>query len=139
MMILQEYSHNPEKVQSELVKRTFYLAVLPLLITLIYDYRIFLGYFLGLLVSLLLLKLKLINIKRALEMGQGRAISFIRRRFFLEYVLIFIGLMIAYHNALLNVWGMAAGLIMLKLTVIICGVIETIKDFRSQRDCSQTD
>ena len=132
--IMQEYSHDPEKLQRELCKKTLYLAVLPLLVFLIYDYRVFGGMLFGLLISLLFFRLKLLHLKKAMEMSQGRATSYIRRRFFLEYVAIFVGLVIAYHHALLNVWGMAAGLLMLKVTVIARGLLETIRDLRQKNN-----
>ena len=119
-----KYIDNPDKMQWALVKRTVYLAALPLLSSLIHDRQIFLGLLFGLVLSFLFFRVSLLNLKRAVDMHQARASSFIRNRYFIEYGLSFIGLIIAHHSPSLNVWAAAAGLFLLKITVLAWVIID---------------
>ena len=121
------YIDNPDKMQLEIIKKTLYLAAFPLVSSLIFDRQIFLGLLFGLVISFLFFRLQLLNIKRAVEMEEGQANSFIRNRYFVEYAAFFIGLAIAFNNPHVNVWAAAAGLFLLKVTVLAWAVIDIIK------------
>ena len=122
-----KYIDNPDKMQLEIIKKTLYLAAFPLLSSLIFDRQIFLGLIFGLVISFLFFRLKLLNIKRAVEMEQGQANTFIRNRYFVEYIAILIGLIVAYNNQYMNVWAAAAGLFLIKLTVLSWAVLDIVK------------
>ncbi len=122
-----KYIDHPEKVQLEIMKKTLLVALLPLLSSLIHDRTIFLGLSFGLVISFLLFRLNLINIRRAVDMQKARASSFIRNRYFVEYVISFVGLAVAYQSSSLNVWAAAAGLFLLKITVLGWVILELIK------------
>ncbi|MFW6256564.1 MAG: ATP synthase subunit I [Bacillota bacterium] len=119
-----KYIDDPDKMQWMMIKRTVYLALLPLVSSLVHDRQIFWGLAFGLLLSFLLFRLKLLNIKKAVDMSEGQASTFIRNRYFLEYALSFAGLAIAYNSPSLNVWAAAAGLFLLKVTVLGWMVID---------------
>ena len=125
---MKEYIDNPDKIQWEMIKKTLCLAGLPLVTSLIHDRQIFLGLLLGLVISFLLFRLKLINIRRAVDMPQARASSFIRNRYFIEYAISFVGLALAYRSPVLNFWAMGAGLFLLKVTVLGWVVVDLIRE-----------
>ncbi|MFW6034637.1 MAG: ATP synthase subunit I [Halothermotrichaceae bacterium] len=125
-MILNE---SPEKLQKELYKRTMLVALIPLLSSLIMgELSGFLGLIIGLAVSFLLFRLKVINLNRALDMKAGKAQSFIRNRYFLNYLIYFVILLTAKRNPNFDFLGTAVGMLLMKFTIFGTAVIELLKD-----------
>ncbi len=123
-----KYIDNPDRMLLEILKKTYLVAILPLFYSLIYDLEIFLGLIFGLLISTLLLRLKLLHIKRSLNMGKGKANSFIRNRYFVEYGICLIVLVVAFNNPSVNFLAAAIGLFLMKITVAGWMVLELIKN-----------
>lgn len=122
-------SESPDRVQVIIIKRTLIVALLPLIASLLTgELSGFMGLLLGLIISLLLFRLKALNIQRALEMNSNRATGFIRNRYFVNYIIYFFVLFIAYRKPELNFLATAIGLLLLKFTIIGSAVVELIKD-----------
>ena len=124
-----KYIDDPVKMQVEIIKRTFYLAVIPLSYSLLGGRMdVFLGLILGLVISTLLLRLKYLNIKRSVDMNQARAESFIRNRYFIEYIIYFAVLFVGHRNPSVDFLATAVGLFFMKITVMGWVVLDIIKN-----------
>lgn len=124
-----KYLDQPRKMQFEIIKKTSFLALLPLIYFLLSGkIDIFLGLLFGLLISFLFLRLKLINIEHSLEMNEERAVKFIRTRYLIEYMVYFIVLIVAYKNPGLSFLAAAAGLFLIKITVMGWIIVELINE-----------
>lgn len=120
-----KYIDNPDKMQQEVLKKTFSIAAIPVFYSLITgEYETLAGFSLGLIITALLLRLKLLNIERSLEMNEERAENFIRNRSLLEYFIYLIVLVIAIKNPELNFLAVVAGFFLMKLTVIAMAIME---------------
>src|SRR6056297_734512 len=98
-----KYIDDPVRMQMEIIKKTWLIAVIPLGYSLLSGHlKTFLGLALGLLISTLLLRLKVIQIKRSLAMSEEKAVTFIRNRYFIEYIIYFVVLFVAQKNPNLN-------------------------------------
>ncbi len=124
----------PDKVQLLIIKRTSLIALIPLFSSLLVgETSSFMGLLFGLLISLLLFRLKAINIEKALEMDSDRATGFIRKRFFLNYIIYFFVLFSAHQKPELNFLATAIGLLLLKFTIVGSAVIDILKDKWKQK------
>ncbi|MFW5980414.1 MAG: ATP synthase subunit I [Halanaerobiaceae bacterium] len=124
-----KYIDDPVKMQVEIIKKTIYLGLVPLLYSLILGkWDVFLGLLLGLIISILLLRLKFLHIKRSLDMKEDRANTFIRNRYFIQYIISFVVLMTAFRNPSVNFLAAVVGLFLMKITVIIWVIIDMIKN-----------
>ena len=124
-----KYIDDPEKMQVEVIKKTFMVALLPLIVSAATGrYSVLLGLIFGLLISVLLLRLKLIQIKRSIDMPEDKANKFIRNRYFIEYVIYFIVLFVAIRNSRVDFLAAAVGLFLMKATVVGWVVLDIIKN-----------
>jgi Ca2+/Na+ antiporter len=131
-----KYIDDPEKMQKEILKKTYLFALFPIVFSLIAgEYDITLGFIFGLIIATLLLRLKYNNIIRAMSMEEEDAEKFIRNRYFIEYALYFLVLFSAARHIRLNLLAAAVGLFMIKFVVILWSVVDLIKDtFQSDFD-----
>ncbi|MFW6007348.1 MAG: ATP synthase subunit I [Halanaerobiales bacterium] len=124
-----KYIDDPARMQIEVIKKTFYMGLVPLIYSLILGkIEVFLGLLLGLIISILLLRLKFLHIKRSLNMEEDKANSFIRNRYFIQYIIYFAVLMTAFRNPSVNFLAAVVGLFLMKITVIIWVVVDIIKN-----------
>lgn len=131
-----KYIDDPEKMQKEILKKTYLFALLPIISSLLTgEFDILFGFVFGLLIATLLLRLKYNNIIRALSMEEAAAEKFIRNRYFIEYALYFVVLFTAARNPGLDFLAAAVGLFMIKFIVILWSIVDLVKDtFQSKFD-----
>lgn len=123
-----KYINDPNRMQIEIIKRTYMLSIIPIVYALIAgEFETLLGFILGLIISTLLLRLRVLNIERSLDMPEGKADTFIRNRYFIEYLIYFAVLVVARRNPSLNFLATAVGLFMMKFTVIIWAIFDMAK------------
>lgn len=124
-----KYIDDPVRMQMEIIKKTCLIAIIPLAFSLLSGHlQTFLGLALGLVISTLLLRLKVIQIKRSLAMREEKAVTFIRNRYFIEYIIYFVVLFVAQKNPNLNFMAAAAGLFMQKFTVICWMIVDAVRN-----------
>lgn len=122
------YLNNPDRIQIEILKRTYIISIIPIFYALISgEFESLLGFVFGLVISTLILRLRVLNIERALDMEEEKAETFIRNRYFIEYIIYFIVLLVARLNPSLNFLAAAVGLFMIKFTVIGWTIIDLAK------------
>ena len=120
-----KYINDPRQMQIEIIKRTYLISSIPILYSLISgNFETLLGFIFGLVISTLILRLRVINIQKALDMSEGKAESFIRNRYFIEYAIYFVVLLVARKNPSLNFLAAAVGLFMMKFTVIMWAILD---------------
>jgi len=125
---------NPAEAQKELIKKTLIIALFPSLYALISgEFASLLGFLLGLIISLLLFRLKTLNITRALNMSRVRAETFIRNHYFVNYIIYFVVLFLANRNEDINFLATALGLLFLKFIIIALAIVDIIKDSWKRR------
>lgn len=125
---------DPVRLQKEILKKTCYLAVIPVLYSLVSgEWATLLGLLFGLLIGTLIFRLRLINIERSLQMSEGKATSFIRNRYFIEYAIYLAVLLVARKNPSVNFLATAIGLFFIKFTVIGWVIIDLIRDAFNQK------
>ncbi|MCF8008209.1 MAG: ATP synthase subunit I [Halanaerobiales bacterium] len=119
------YLNNPDRIQIEILKRTYIISIIPIFYALISgEFESLLGFVFGLVISTFILRLRVLNIERALDMEEKKAETFIRNRYFIEYIIYFIVLLVARLNPSLNFLAAALGLFMIKFTVIGWSIID---------------
>lgn len=124
-----KFIDEPEKMQKAILKRTYILALIPFFSLLFRrDFPTLLGFIFGLLIATLILRLRLLNIRRSLDMSGEEATTFIRNRYFIEYIIYFVVLFVAARNSSVNFLAAAVGLFLPKLTVIGWVIIDIIRD-----------
>ena len=120
-----KYINDPGRMQIEIIKKTYLIASIPILYSLISgNFESLLGFIFGLVISTLILRLRVINIQKALDMSEGKAETFIRNRYFIEYGIYFVVLVVARKNPSLNFLATAVGLFMMKFTVIMWAILD---------------
>ena len=120
---------DPGKIQKELLKRTYILSAFPIISTIVMgEYPSLFGFLFGLVISTLLFRLKFININRSIDMSEEKANTFIRNRYFIEYFIYFVVLIVSANNPSLNFLASAIGLFMLKFTVLAWALIDLVRD-----------
>jgi Ca2+/Na+ antiporter len=123
-----KYIDYPEKMQKEILKKTYLFALFPIVFSLIAgEYDITLGFIFGLIIATLLLRLKYNNIIRAMSMEEEDAEKFIRNRYFIEYTIYFVVLTVARLNPSLNYLAAAVGLFMIKFTVLLWMLLDMVR------------
>lgn len=124
-----KYIDDPDKMQSEVIKRTFLLALIPIIYSLLSGaFSSLLSFIFGILIAILIFRLRLIHIRRSLDMDKGKAVTFIRNRYFIEYGIYFMVLIVARRNPSLNFLATAIGLFFIKFTVIGWMILDMIKE-----------
>ncbi len=122
------YLDKPVKVQKEIIKKSFIIAVFPLVFSLIKgELSVFKGFLFGLLIGTLIFRLMLIELKKALSMDKGRASNYIRNRYFIKFVIYFVVLLVARKNPSLNFLATAAGLLLIKFTIMSSMLLDLLK------------
>lgn len=138
-----KYINNPNRMQVEIIKKTYLISIIPIAYSLISgNYDTLLGFVFGLVISTLILRLKVINIERSLDMEEGKAETFIRNRYFIEYAIYFVVLLVARKNPSLNFLAAAIGLFMMKFTVLMWvildmargGLNKKLEDYKDLKD-----
>jgi len=123
-----KYINNPDRMQIEIIKRTYLVSSLPIAYSLISgEFETLLGFVFGLVISTLILRLRVINIERSLDMEEEKAETFIRNRYFIEYAIYLVVLVVARINPSLNFLAAAVGLFMMKFTVIMWVIFDMAK------------
>ncbi len=119
---------DPQKMQKLILKYTYLLAgIFSLLFLTQGEYEYFLGLLLGLVISTLILRLKFLHISRSLKMEEDKANKFIRNRYFIEYIIYFAVLMVAFNNTGVNFITTILGLFLMKLTILSWAVFNLLK------------
>ena len=138
-----KYINNPNRMQVEIIKKTYLISIIPIAYSLISgNYDTLLGFVFGLVISTLILRLRVINIERSLDMEEGKAETFIRNRYFIEYAIYFVVLLVARKNPSLNFLAAAIGLFMMKFTVLMWvildmargGLNKKLEDYKDLKD-----
>ena len=120
--------NDPNKMQIEILKRTYLISILPIAYGLISgEFETLLGFIFGLVISTLILRLRVINIKNLLYIAEEKAEKFIRNRYFIEYTIYFIVLAVARLNPSLNFLATAVGLFMIKFTVLLWMLLDMVR------------
>lgn len=120
--------NDPNKMQVEILKKTYLISLLPIAYALISgEFETLLGFIFGLVISTLILRLRVINIERSLDMAEEKAETFIRNRYFIEYTIYFVVLTVARLNPSLNFLAAAVGLFMIKFTVILWMLLDMVR------------
>lgn len=115
-------------LEFKIYKYTFYLAIIPIITALVsFNYPSVLAMLVGLIISFLLFRLKKIQISQALDMG-NKANRFIRNRYFINYLIYFAFLYVAYKNPNLDFLGAIIGLLLLRYTIIFMAIIDIVKE-----------
>lgn len=123
-----KYIDDPLKMQKEIIKKSYMIAIIPVAYSLISgEYATLLGLVFGIIISTLILRLRVIHIERSLNMDQDKANTFIRNRYFIEYAIYFVVLLVARKKASLNFIATAAGLFLIKFTVIGWIILDMLK------------
>ena len=123
-----KYIDDPGRMQIEIIKKTYLISSIPILYSLISgNFETLLGFIFGLVISTLILRLRVINIERSLDMKEEKAETFIRNRYFIEYAIYLVVLVVARINPSLNFLAAAVGLFMMKFTVIMWVIFDMAK------------
>jgi len=120
---------DPVKLQKELLKKTYIVSTIPVISAIIMgEYSSLLGFLFGLVISTLMFRLKFVNISRSVDMSEAKANTFIRNRYFIEYFIYFVVLIVSARNPSLDFLAAAIGLFMLKFTVLAWALIDLFRD-----------
>jgi len=120
---------DPVKLQKELLKKTYIVSTIPVISAIIMgEYSSLLGFLFGLVISTLMFRLKFVNISRSVDMSEAKANTFIRNRYFIEYLIYFVVLIVSARNPSLDFLAAAIGLFMLKFTVLGWALIDLFRD-----------
>lgn len=123
------FEKEPVEVIRSVVKTTLYIALLPLISSLLAgEISSFTGLLFGLIISLLLFRLKYIQIQKAVDMNSAGAASYIRNRYFITYGIYFIVLYTAHSSPKLNLLAVTFGLLFLKFTIVGMAIFSVLKD-----------
>lgn len=122
------FAEEPAKVVKILTKRVLIVGFFLIGSAAVsQDLDAVLGLIFGISVSLLLFRLKLVQSRQAVELGQAEAEKYMRNRSFVNYFIYFIVLFTAFNNQNLSFLGAATGLLILKFTIIGSAIIEMVK------------
>lgn len=128
------FEKEPDELIKEIIKKTCSIALILIIPSLIVGkFSNVIGIIYGLVISILLFRLKYIHINKALDMSQERATRFIRNRYFVNYGVYFIVLLTAYLSPNLNFLAVVISLLLLKFVIIGLAVIEVIKERWSKK------
>ncbi len=122
------FAEEPAKVVKILTKRVLIVGFFLIGSAAVsQDLDAVLGLIFGISVSLLLFRLKLVQSRQAVELGQAEAEKYMRNRSFVNYFIYFMVLFTAFNNQNLSFLGAATGLLILKFTIIGSAIIEMVK------------
>lgn len=122
------FAEEPAKVVEKLTKRVLIVGLFLIGSAAVsQELDAVLGLIFGISVSLLLFRLKLVQSRQAVELGQAEAEKYMRNRSFVNYFIYFVVLFTAFNNQNLSFLGAATGLLILKFTIIGSAIIEMVK------------
>lgn len=123
------FKGEPLEIVNEISKKTFYIAILPFASSLVMgEFTSAVGILYGLVISILLFRLKYIHINKALDMDMAKATRYIRNRYYINYTIYFIVLLTAYLSPKLNFLAAVLGLLLLKFVIIGLAVIDLVQE-----------
>lgn len=122
-------TNSPAEAEKDVVIKTILVALIPLFFSLIMgEMAAFLGLIFGLSISILLFRLKRINIERSLDMTPSKANTYIRNRYFVNYFIYFAVFAVAFKKTGIDFLAVVVGVLLLKFTIIGLSVIDTIRE-----------
>ncbi|NLM96865.1 MAG: hypothetical protein GX175_04530 [Halanaerobiaceae bacterium] len=86
------------------------------------------GIIYGVAVSLLLFRLKYLQLQKALFMDEARANTYVRNRYYINYIIYFFVLLTAYRSDRLNFYAVAVGLLLLRYVIIASAIFYFLKE-----------
>lgn len=123
------FKEEPEQLVLELSKRSIFVALILACSALLGgDFTVAIGILYGVAISLLLFRLKYLQIQKALLMDEAGANRYMRNRYYTNYIIYFFVLLTAHRNANLNFFAVAAGLLLLKFVIIGSTVFYFLKE-----------
>ncbi|MGM0437285.1 MAG: ATP synthase subunit I [Bacillota bacterium] len=121
-------TNNPAEAEKDVIIKTVIVALIPLTSSLVMgEFDAFLGLIFGLSISILLFHLKRINIENSLQMSAAKANTYIRNRYFINYLIYFIVLAVAYRREGISFLAVVVGILLLKFTIIGLAAIDNLK------------
>ncbi|MGM0410064.1 MAG: ATP synthase subunit I [Bacillota bacterium] len=129
-------TNSPAEAEKEVIKKTIFVALIPLTFTIIMgEKEALLGLIFGLSISILLFRLKRINIEKSLTMSSDKANTYIRNRYFLNLLIYFVVLAVAINNSSIDFLAVVVGILLMKFTIIAMAFIDNIKkSFEEKKD-----
>ncbi len=123
------FRKEPEKLVFELSKRSLILAlILSGSALLAGDFPVAIGILYGQAISLLLFRLKFLQVQKALGMDESGASRYIRTRYYINYLIYGMVLTTAHKNERLNFFAVAAGLLILKFVIFGSAALYYVKE-----------
>jgi len=134
-------TNNPAETEKDVIIKTVIVALIPLTSSLVMGkIAAFLGLIFGLSISILLFHLKRINIENSLQMTASKANTYIRNRYFINYLIYFVVLAVAYQRDGINFLAVVVGILLLKFTIIGLAAIDNIrKSWEEKKDKVEKD
>ena len=119
---------SPAEAEKDVIKKTVIVALIPLISSLVMgEISAFLGIVFGLSISILLFRLKRLNIEKSLQMNVAKANTYIRNRYFLNYLIYFIVLAVSYKKDGISFLAVVVGILLLKFTIVGMAFIDNLK------------
>ena len=119
---------SPAEAEKDVIKKTVIVALIPLISSLVMgEISAFLGIIFGLSISILLFRLKRLNIEKSLQMNVAKANTYIRNRYFLNYLIYFIVLAVSYKKDGISFLAVVVGILLLKFTIVGMAFIDNLK------------
>lgn len=123
------FKEEPEKLVTEMSKRSIIVGLIISGSALLTgDFPVVIGILYGLAISLLLFRLKYLQIQKALLMDVAGASRYMQSRYYINYLIYAVVLVTAYKNNRLNFFAVAGGLLILKFVIIGTAVFYYVKE-----------
>jgi hypothetical protein len=123
------FKEEPEKLVLVLSKRSMYIGLIISVSALFSgNLAVAVGILYGLAISLLLFRLKFLQVQKALGMDESGASRYIRTRYYINYLIYGMVLITAHRNEKLNFFAVAAGLLILKFVIFGSAALYYVKE-----------
>lgn len=123
------FKEEPEKLVLVLSKRSMYIGLIISVSALFSgNLAVAVGILYGLAISLLLFRLKFLQVQKALGMDESGANRYIRTRYYINYLIYGMVLITAHRNERLNFFAVAAGLLILKFVIFGSAALYYVKE-----------
>ncbi|HOA40165.1 MAG TPA: ATP synthase subunit I [Halanaerobiales bacterium] len=123
------FKEEPEKLVLVLSKRSMYIGLIISVSALFSgNLAVAVGILYGLAISLLLFRLKFLQVQKALGMDESGASRYIRTRYYINYLIYGMVLTTAHKNERLNFFAVAAGLLILKFVIFGSAALYYVKE-----------
>jgi|SRR5690554_348792 len=123
------FKEEPEKLVLVLSKRSMYIGLIISVSALFSgNLAVAVGILYGLAISLLLFRLKFLQVQKALGMDESGASRYIRTRYYINYLIYGMVLITAHRNERLNFFAVAAGLLILKFVIFGSAALYYVKE-----------